>query len=95
MPSEAAKRRAAQKKAQKQASSRAAQKKTVSSATPVTDEEEVKSKLANGGASPAVAVGNGLRSGLADMKITTHRSCTGNNYGDLVSITIAASCFLF
>ncbi len=77
MPSEAAKRRAAQKKAQKQASSRSTQKKPVS-ATPVTDEEEVKSKPVSGGASPVIAGGNSLRSGLAEMKIS-HRSCTGKS----------------
>ncbi len=76
MPSESAKRRAAQKKAQKQASSRSAQKKTVVTAPGAKDEEEVKSKLTNGHGASATTASNGLSEGVAGMKIT-QRSCTG------------------
>lgn len=79
MPSEAAKRRAAQKKAQKQASSRSAQKRT-GPAVPVAEleEEEVKSKVSTG-ASGTGPTSNGsaeVTNGMAEMKIS-HRSCTG------------------
>ena len=84
MPSEAAKRRQAQKKAQKQASSRSAQKRTVTADTPVPGPEskeqstsDVKSIGATAGPSPVV---NGsttsLSSGVAGIKLS-QRSCTG------------------
>ncbi len=91
MPSEAAKKRAAQKKAQKQASSRSAQKKTVVTAPVAKDEEEVKSKLTNGAS--ATTVSNGLSEGVAGMKIT-QRSCTGT-YVQSISILHSSNLLAF
>lgn len=79
MPSEAAKRRQAQKKAQKQASSRSAQKRTVTSDTPLPKElatSDVKSVGATAVPNPVVNGAASLSSGVAGIKLS-QRSCTG------------------
>lgn len=78
MPSEAAKRKKAQKKAQKQASSRSAQmKKPLTTDSSKNGEATaVSGSVVNGGASPVVNGATCLTSRVADVKLS-QRSCTG------------------
>ena len=75
MPSDAAKRRQAQKKEKKQASSRAAQKKAQGSGSPASDRNETSSSAcASGVTSRAVT---GITEAVDGLKVSA-RSCTGN-----------------